>query len=327
MEAKKIVITGAAGFIGSCLAGRLNALGYGNLVLADEFSREDKRPNWAGKQYAELVERDLFPEWLTGHAGETEFVFHLGARTDTTETDEQLFDRLNLKYSQAIWQTCARAGIPMIYASSAATYGLGKHGYTDDHTVAPRLEPLNAYGRSKQAFDLWALTQQEAPPFWAGLKFFNVYGPNEYHKGRMASVVFHSYRQIRERGYVNLFRSHHPDYADGEQQRDFVYVMDVVDVILWLRSHRDAVAPGLYNVGTGEARSFLELAKGVFAALDLEPDIRFIDTPEDIRASYQYYSCADLGKLRGAGYARAFTLLENGIREYVQVYLAGGRYF
>lgn len=320
-----IVITGAAGFIGSCLAGKLNNKGISDLILVDDFSRVEKKGNTANKSYKALIHRDDFGKWLVGHHGEVRFVYHIGARTDTTEFDRTVFDRLNVEYSQMVWKACARSGIPLIYASSAATYGSGEHGYADRHDVVPRLKPLNPYGESKNSFDSWALKQKETPPSWIGLKFFNVFGPNEYHKGRMASVVFHAFRQIKEAGKMRLFRSHRPDFEDGKQLRDFIYVKDVIDVLYFLM--RQKVPSGLYNLGTGRARTFLDLAKATFRAMDVEERIEFIDTPEDIRDKYQYFTEAEMGKLRKAGYDYPFYSLEEGIEEYVQEFLLPGRNF
>ncbi|HLV53865.1 MAG TPA: ADP-glyceromanno-heptose 6-epimerase [Cryomorphaceae bacterium] len=319
-----IVVTGAAGFIGSCLLAELDARGYHDLVMVDDFDRPSKKGNTADKQQFPKVDRNSFHEWLDENHKLVYFIFHIGARTDTTEFDASIFDELNLEYSKEVWKACARYGIPLVYASSAATYGGGEHGYDDDHELIPRLQPLNPYADSKQAFDLWALSQEEAPYFWAGLKFFNVYGPNEYHKGRMASVVFHAYNQIKEKGEVRLFRSHNPDYADGGQLRDFIYVKDVVDVCIHLMETRKA--GGIFNLGTGEARTFLDLATAVFEALGEEPNITFIDTPEDIRDKYQYYTQAEMGKLRRAGYQKKFHSLEEGVKDYVVNYLIPGRY-
>lgn len=318
------IVTGAAGFIGSCLTSGLNNVNFRDLVLVDDFSQERKEENLREKMFAEKVERGVFPAWLEKHAGEVGFVFHYGARTDTSEFDVRIFDELNLEYSKQVWTLCTRYGIPLIYASSAATYGMGEHGYADDHELVDRLQPLNPYGRSKNDIDRWVLAQKETPPFWAGLKFFNVYGPNEYHKGRMASVIFHAFRQIGEKGSVNLFRSHRPDYRDGEQLRDFIYVKDLVEVSLWLMEHQPA--SGLYNLGTGKARSFVDLVRATFRALDKEPNIQFIDTPEDIRDKYQYFTEARMEKLRAAGYAQPFHTLEEGISDYVKNYLKEGRF-
>ncbi|MFN8301507.1 MAG: ADP-glyceromanno-heptose 6-epimerase [Saprospiraceae bacterium] len=318
-----IAVTGAAGFIGSCMVRRLNDAGYTNLVVVDEFSRPDKMRNLEGKSFREQIHRDNFLRWLERHHADIEAVLHLGARTDTTEMDTAIFDRLNLEYSKSMWMLCAGFRIPLFYASSAATYGLGELGYSDDHATIPRLKPLNPYGQSKQDFDVWVLEQlrdtQQAPPAWAGFKFFNVYGPNEYHKGRMASVIFHTARQIKATGSMKLFRSHRPDYRDGEQSRDFIYVKDVVDVLLFFLEKRPPSA--IFNLGTGKARTFLDLAKGTFHALGLEPNISFIDTPADIRDTYQYFTEANMDKLRAAGYLEPFYGLEEGIEDYVQRYL------
>ena len=316
---KMIVVTGAAGFIGSCLVSGLNANGYEDLILVDDFSKTEKDSNLEGKIFSQKVDRDVFSEWLDQNHKMVYFVFHIGARTDTTEFDVELFNRLNLDYTKKVWQQCAEYAIPLVYASSGATYGLGEHGYSDSHDVVEKLKPLNPYGDSKNDFDKWALKQEDQPYFWAGLKFFNVYGPNEYHKGRMASVIFHAFNQINEKGFVKLFRSHNPEYKDGEQLRDFIYVQDVVQVCLYLM--RNKSKSGLYNLGTGKARTFLDLAKATFHALDLEPNIEFVDTPEDIRDKYQYYTQAEMGKLIADGYDKPFTSLEDGVKDYVTNYL------
>ncbi len=322
-----VVITGAAGFIGSCLVGRLNAAGYGDIVAVDAFGRADKERNLAGKRVRERVSRGVFFEWLDEHRRSVEAVFHLGARTDTTEQDRAIFDALNLHYSQQLWQRCADYGLPFFYASSAATYGAGEQGYSDDHSRIGLLRPLNPYGQSKQDFDVWLLQQDHSASIpWAGFKFFNVYGPNEYHKGRMASVVFHTAQQIRATGAMRLFRSHRPDFRDGEQSRDFIYVKDVVDVLLFFLEKRPPSA--IYNLGTGQARTFLDLALNTFRAMDAEPNITFIDTPADIRDTYQYFTQADMSKLRQvAGYAAPFHSLEEGISDYVRGYLRDLRYY
>ena len=319
-----ILITGAAGFIASCLAGDLNRKGQNDLILVDEFSQLDKIPNLEGKHYAIKVERDELFSWLEKEKPVIDLVYHLGARTDTTEFDYAILERLNLEYSKDIWTYCSRHAIPLVYASSAATYGDGGKGYEDDHRLVNALEPLNPYGISKNEFDKWALQQQDTPPHWYGLKFFNVYGPNEYHKGRMASVIFHAFNQIKEKGSVNLFRSHHPDYMDGRQLRDFIYVKDVIAVCQWLAEHLPT--SGIYNLGTGKARSFEDLVLATFSALDMEPDIRFVDMPEDIRSRYQYFTEAEMDKLKTAGYDAPFHSLEEGIADYVRNYLAKGAY-
>ncbi|GAB4318806.1 MAG: ADP-glyceromanno-heptose 6-epimerase [Bacteroidales bacterium] len=320
-----IVVTGAAGFIGSCFVNKLNNKGIKDVVVVDDFTIPEKVNNLSRKAIYEKIHRDLLFNWLESSYEKVDFFIHLGARTDTTETDKEIFDTLNLNYSKSVWNYCASFNIPLIYASSAATYGGGEHGFKDDMRLIKRLQPLNLYGESKNEFDKWVMEQEEKPPFWAGLKFFNVYGPNEYHKGRMASVVFHAYNQIKEQGNINLFKSHHPDYEDGKQERDFIYVKDVIDIIWFLMQKQPAST--IYNVGTGQARTFLDLAHAIFRSLDKEPDIRFIDTPEDIRDKYQYHTQAVMTKLQRAGYRNPFYSLEDGVEEYVQEFLIPGRYF
>lgn len=320
-----IIITGAAGFIGSCLTARLNEEGYTDLVLVDDFSDDEKNRNLAGKKFSRQVHRDDFHQWLDENEKLVQFIFHIGARTDTTEPSKEIFDRLNLNYTKEIWKRCVKYGLPLVYASSAATYGMGELGYDDDHSLIGKLKPLNAYGESKNEFDQWALQQEKQPYFWAGLKFFNVYGPNEYHKGRMASVIFHAYGQIRDGGSMKLFSSHRPDYKDGEQKRDFIYVKDVVEVCYFLMHHRKD--SGIYNLGSGKARTFLDLARNTFKAMDVEEDIRFIPTPEDIREKYQYFTEANMTKLRSIGYDRDFYDLERGIEDYVRNYLIPNQYY
>jgi len=319
-----IIITGAAGFIGSCLVRKLNDEGFYDLVLVDDFLKHEK-VNLEGKRYTATVERDIFPAWLKEHHRLVQFIFHIGARTDTTEFDKAIFDRLNLNYSKEVWNLCVEFGLPLVYASSAATYGGGEQGYDDSHALVEKLKPLNPYGDSKNEFDKWALRQERAPYFWAGLKFFNVYGPNEYHKGRMASVILHAFGQIKEKGSMKLFRSHNPRYKDGEQLRDFVYVKDLVNVCYWFMHHRKN--SGIYNLGSGKARTFLDLAKSTFLAMGLAPQIEFIDTPADIRDKYQYYTEANMSKLIGIGYPYPFTSLEEGVGDYVKNYLQPGRIY
>jgi ADP-L-glycero-D-manno-heptose 6-epimerase len=319
-----IVVTGAAGFIGSCLIGALNSQRFLDIAAVDDFSREDKRPNLQDKILSARVHRDDFFSWLRQHHRMVEFVFHLGARTDTTEQNPAIFLQLNLEYSKQVWNLCVEFGLPLIYASTAATYGDGTQGYDDDQEKIPLLKPLNAYAASKHAFDCWVLEQKKQPFFWAGLKFFNVYGPNEYHKGRMASVIFHAWQQIQKNGCVKLFRSHRPDFADGCQQRDFIYVKDVTSVCLFLMHQRKD--SGIYNVGTGQARTFNDLAEALFKSIDRPTNILYIDTPEDIRNSYQYFTEATVTKLRKAGYNHPFYTLEDGIEEYVKQFLLQQRY-
>ncbi len=314
-----IVITGAAGFIGSMLASYLNQEGYKDLVLVDDFSIEKKKSNWENLIYSARVERKHFAAWLDEFESRVQFIVHLGARTDTAEFNTAIFDELNLNYSKMVWQKSVEYAIPLIYASSAATYGMGELGYQDSHEVVPALKPLNPYGESKNEFDKWVLQQATQPFFWAGLKFFNVYGPHENHKGRMASVIYHAFQQIKKTGQMKLFKSHHPDFKDGEQLRDFVYVKDLASVILFLMKTRPT--SGIYNLGTGTARSFKDLTLAVFQALQLNPAFEFIDTPLDIRDKYQYYTCADMRKLQTAGYTKSFTSLEEGVKDYVLQYL------
>jgi len=252
-------------------------------------------------------------------------IFHLGARTDTTEMDYEVLRKWNLDYSIKVWQLCTKYSLPLVYASSAATYGNGELGYSDDHSIVNKLVPLNPYGASKNDFDKWVLLQTETPPFWAGLKFFNVFGPNEYHKGRMASVILHAFQQINASGVVKLFKSHNPNYTDGGQIRDFIYVQDVVQVCEWLMEHKPA--NGLYNTGTGTARTFNDLVAAIFTSLKLPIQVGYIDTPLDIRDKYQYFTEADMSKLRAAGYHLPFSKLEDAVDEYVQRYLKTNTYY
>lgn len=311
-----IVVTGAAGFIGSRLIHKLNSEGYNYLVAVDKFDNPEKNKHLEGANILLHVDRDDFIDWLDTHEQEIEFIFHLGARTDTTEFDYELLWKLNTNYSKQLWEKCVQYQIPLVYASSAATYGAGELGYKDDESLIPQLQPLNPYGESKNEFDKWVLQQEEQPFFWAGLKFFNVYGFGEHHKGRMASVIWHAYHQIKKSGKMRLFRSHHPDFKDGEQMRDFVFVEDVAEVCFWLMHHRQS--SGIYNLGSGKARTFKALVTGVFSSLGLTPQIEFIDTPADIRDKYQYFTEADMSKLKAIGYPHSFTELEEGVERYVQ---------
>jgi len=320
-----IVITGAAGFIGSCLAALMNEQGFTDLVLVDDFSFEKKKANYSTKKYNQLIERTNFISWLAINANEVDFIFHLGARTDTTEFDKEIFETLNVQYSKDVWNACVQFNIPLVYASSAATYGNGELGYDDNHQTIPNLKPLNPYGNSKQEFDCWVLKQTTTPPFWAGLKFFNVYGPNEFHKARMASVIFHSYNQIQATGKVKLFRSHRDEYKDGWQLRDFIYVKDLISVCNFLM--RKTAPSGIYNLGTGKARSFYDLATATFKAMHKEVNIEFIDIPTDIRETYQYFTEANMQKLIDAGYKEPFTSLEDGVADYVTNYLLKSAYY
>lgn len=314
-----IVVTGAAGFIGSYLCEVLNAKGFNNLILVDDFSKQEKIANHENLNSYEKIERSKFISWLNLTEETIDFIFHLGARTDTTEFKWEILEELNLTYSKAIWQLCASKNIPLVYASSAATYGNGEFGYDDNTEILDKLVPLNPYGDSKNEFDKWVIKQDIQPPFWAGLKFFNVYGPREYHKGRMASVIFHAFNQIQEKGEMKLFRSHNPKYTDGGQLRDFIYVKDIANVCLFLMNEKPTSS--IYNLGSGKARTFLDLALATFKALDKSPKISFIDTPEDIRDKYQYFTEANMSKLIAAGYTSPFTSLEIGVKDYVQNYL------
>ncbi len=320
-----IIVTGAAGFIGSCLVSRLNKAGYDNIAVVDDFSKTEKAKNLEGKTISAKIGRKDFIQWLQDFSAEVEMIFHIGARTDTTEFNKAIFDELNVDYSKAVWEACVQFNIPLVYASSAATYGLGEFGYSDDPSLIPSLKPLNPYGDSKNDFDKWVLTQTKQPPFWAGLKFFNVYGPNEFHKGRMASVIFHAFHQINEVGGMKLFRSHNAAYTDGGQLRDFIYVKDVVEVCLFLMEKKPN--SGIYNLGSGKARTFLDLAKNTFKNMAKGENITFIDTPIDIRDKYQYYTEADMSKLLSVGYNGGFHSLEEGVKDYVQNFLIGEKYY
>jgi ADP-L-glycero-D-manno-heptose 6-epimerase len=319
-----IVVTGAAGFIGSCLLAGLKQAGYVDLVAVDDFSNPLKAQNLSSKELTAKVDRKDFFDWIGNNHRFIQIIFHLGARTDTTETDTRIFQELNVDYSKEVWKRCVEFGLPLVYASSAATYGLGELGFEDNHSVIQNLKPLNPYGESKNEFDRWAVDQEAKPFFWAGLKFFNVYGPNEYHKGRMASVVFHAYNQVTQTGGMKLFRSHNPNYQDGGQMRDFIYVKDIIATCIFLMETRKH--SGIYNLGSGKARTFLDLAKATFEALGKQEDIQFVDTPEDIRDKYQYYTEANMAKLRSIGYTQPFHSLEEGVADYVGNYLLTGRY-
>jgi ADP-L-glycero-D-manno-heptose 6-epimerase len=342
MDKKEIIIvTGAAGFIGSCMVAYLNQNGYENLIIVDDFGVETKRKNWETKKFINVIERQSLFEWLKINQPKVSSFIHLGARTDTTEFNYAIHEELNVEYSKSVWHYCVQNKIPLIYASSAATYGSGEFGYDDNHELPFKLQPLNPYGVSKNEFDKWALQETTAsqpftkaeyvnePPFWAGLKFFNVYGPNEYHKARMASVIWHSFNQIKKDGVVKLFKSHRPDVEDGQQLRDFIYVKDLVSVIFWMMENTmDNVQlkfnNGLYNLGTGTARSFEALVNATFAGLDLQPNIQYIDMPLDIRDKYQYFTEANMQKLKDIGYTKEFFSLEEGVDDYVRNFLNVG---
>jgi ADP-L-glycero-D-manno-heptose 6-epimerase len=319
-----IIVTGAAGFIGSCLVKKLNDEGFNDIVIVDDFSKTEKDKNLEGKKYSHKIERSIFIDWLKQNQQLVQFIFHIGARTDTTEFNKEIFDTLNVNYTKDIWNICVEFGLPLVYASSAATYGGGEYGYNDDHAIIDKLKPLNPYGDSKNDFDKWAIKQDKQPYFWAGLKFFNVYGPNEYHKGRMASVVFHAFNQITKTGGMKLFKSHRSDYENGKQLRDFIYVKDLVNVCFFMMNNRKN--SGIYNLGSGKARSFLSLAENTFSALNKSENIEFIDTPIDIRDTYQYFTEANMQKLVNIGYATPFHTLEEGVSDYVKNYLTPNKY-
>ncbi|MGB8276252.1 MAG: ADP-glyceromanno-heptose 6-epimerase [Alphaproteobacteria bacterium] len=321
-----IVVTGGAGFIGSNLVAALTERGAGDVVVCDWLGCGEKWQNLAKHEISDLVAPEDLLAFLDAHEGRIQAIFHLGAITSTTEADVDLLMRNNFGLSRSLWNWCANARVRFLYASSAATYGDGGHGFDDDGSVAAlaRLRPLNAYGWSKHLFDRRVARAVMAggthPPQWAGLKFFNVYGPNEYHKGPMKSVVAQVYADMAAGLPATLFRSHHPDYADGGQLRDFVWVGDCVQVMLWLLDNREV--SGLFNLGTGAARSFKDLATAVAHAIGREADIRYIDIPNEIRARYQYFTQASMTRLHAAGYTAPFTSLEHGITRYVRDYLA-----
>ena len=314
-----IVVTGAAGFIGSYLIGTLNQQNFNAIVAVDEFNTDIKNVNLNGKIVISKIDRDEFFSWLDENQSQVEFIFHIGARTDTAEFNKDILWKLNTDYSRKIWIKCVDYQIPLVYASSAATYGLGELGYDDNEDIIPKLKPLNPYGESKNEFDIWALEQERKPFFWVGLKFFNVFGPGEDHKNRMASVVWQAFHQIKETGELKLFRSHNPEYKDGEQRRDFVYVEDVANVMLFMMHHRRN--SGIYNLGSGKARTFLDLSRATFKAMSAKERIVFIDTPKDIREKYQYFTEANMAKLRSIGFKERFHTLEEGVNEYVLNYL------
>lgn len=314
-----IIVTGGAGFIGSCVVRSLNEAGRSDIVIVDNISETDKWMNMRNKKYIKYVHKSRFLEELPTYEN-VKAIVHMGAQSSTTERDFDYLWENNFEYTKALWNYCAEKHISFIYASSAATYGDGSLGFNDRMDI-DKLLPLNGYGYSKQLFDLWVKHQAKSfPAQYCGLKFFNVYGPNEYFKGSMASMVFHGFNQIKETGKVKLFKSCNPNYADGGQLRDFVYVKDICKVIMWLLVNKHV--SGLFNVGTGRAQSFAELAEATFHALDLEPNIEYIDMPEKLRGKYQYYTKAEMSKLYDAGYPYDFADVENGVRDYVQSHLA-----
>ncbi|AMP99719.1 ADP-glyceromanno-heptose 6-epimerase [Pedobacter cryoconitis] len=321
-----IVVTGSAGFIGSCLVGFLNKEGFENLLLVDDFSAEAKQNNLKNKKYLERIDREFFFDWLATFNDKISCFIHLGAKTDTTEFDYRVHEYFNVEYSERVWKYCTDKNIPLIYASSAATYGANEQEFNDDHTKVFGLKPLNPYGISKNEFDKWALKQEKTPSKWIGLKFFNVYGPNEYHKGKMASMVYHAFNQINHSGTVQLFKSCHPGFSDGQQVRDFIYVKDILKVIYWLMIN-DSAGNGLYNLGTGNARSFKDLTESTFESIARHPNIKYIEMPVNMQDKYQYYTKADMRKLGAAGYKDRFYTVEEGVKDYVENYLIPGEYY
>ena len=311
-----IILTGGAGFIGSNALAELNRTNRNDILVVDNVAATAKWKNLVGRSFREYVHKNALWQWITQNEKEPiEAVIHLGACTDTMEHDFDYLIENNVQYSQKIWRLCTERQIPLVYASSAATYGSGEDGFSDDHGKTATYKPINPYGYSKHLFDLWALKQTHTPPRWYGLKFFNVYGPNENHKGRMASVPNFAIPQAQESGKIRLFKSYRKGCPDGEQKRDFVYVQDVVDIILYFL---DSSAPnGLYNAGTGAARSFNDLAHAIFSALGLPEKIEYFDMPENLKGSYQYYTQAEMRKIHSAGYPHEPTPLEEGIKKYV----------
>lgn len=313
-----IVLTGGAGFIGSCLLRSLNDAGRQDIIVVDHIASTEKWRNLSNKHYEEYVSRDEFLARLPKLSGKISAIIHMGACSSTTERDFDFLYKNNLEFSQALWKFCAAEQISFLYASSAATYGGGELGFDDEMDIT-ELRPLNAYGYSKQLFDLWTRKQTEKPAQYCGFKFFNVYGPNEYFKGSMASVIFHSFNKIMETGEMGLFKSYREGYTDGQQLRDFVYVKDICKVVLFILNHSEI--SGLFNLGTGIARSFYDLCSSTFRAMGREAKINFVDMPEILRPKYQYYTQAKMRKLKAVGYREPFYTLEAGITDYVQNYL------
>lgn len=313
-----IVLTGGAGFIGSCLLRAMNDAGYHDIIVVDHISKTEKWRNLANKSFEEYICRDEFLSRLPSLSGKVTCIIHMGACSSTTESDFDFLYKNNFEFTKTLWKFCVSEKISFFYASSAATYGDGEQGFDDDMDIST-LRPLNGYGYSKQLFDLWVSKQKEAPPQHCGFKFFNVYGPNEYFKGSMASVIFHSFNKITQTGEMELFKSYRQDYADGQQLRDFVYVKDICKVILYMMTHPEI--SGVFNLGTGIARSFYDLCRSTFSAMGCEANIKYVDMPETLRQKYQYFTEAKMDKLRSVGYQEPFYTLEEGIRDYVQNYL------
>jgi ADP-L-glycero-D-manno-heptose 6-epimerase len=324
-----IIVTGAAGFIGSVIVQQLNKAGREDLLLCDHFESGDKWKNLKGLKYDSFVQvEDLFQHPLWKKQKAIDAIYHMGACSDTTELNMDFLYKNNTEFTNRLLSLAAQKDIPIVYASSAATYGAGEIGYSDDHKLISSLRPLNKYGYSKQLSDEWILKQKKKPKTWFGVKFFNVFGPHEYHKGKMSSVVYQSFNQINDVGEVKLFKSHRPDFKDGEQLRDFVYVKDVVRAMIELiaAGKKRPSLSGIYNLGTGEARSFHDLVKATFSAMDKKQKIKFIDMPDELRNQYQYFTQAEMEKLKKALPKFKFMSLEDAVKDYVQSHLMQKKY-
>ena len=317
-----IVVTGGAGFIGSALVWGLNKRGREDILVVDVLNKEDndsREQNLSNLKFKDFIDKDEFFESLEAWGSwEIEGILHMGAISSTTESNVRLLLRNNYEYTKSLAIWCMRNRVRFVYASTAATYGDGSYGFSDEETLLPFLKPLNNYGYSKHLFDLWALRSGTLEKI-TGLKYFNVFGPNEYHKKEMRSVVYKAFEQIRKEGKVSLFKSYNPEFRDGEQMRDFIYIKDVVDITLFIYEMKEAT--GIFNVGTGKARSFLDLTMAVFEAMGKKPEIEYIEMPESIKEKYQYFTQAEIGKLKRLGYRKKLYSLEEGIKEYVQEYL------
>jgi ADP-L-glycero-D-manno-heptose 6-epimerase len=317
-----ILVTGGAGFIGSAIVWGLNQSGRDDIVVVDHLGLGDKWKNLARQHIDYVVPKETFPAWIKEHGKDIEAVFHLGACSATTEKNADYLMDNNVLFTKELWDLCTKHSIPFLYASSAATYGAEEQSFSDQHDNLSGLVPINKYGWSKQLFDVWAIKQKKAPPAWFGFKFFNVYGPQEYHKGPQASVVYHAFPQVRDKGQLRLFKSYRDEVDHGEQQRDFVYVKDVVKVMLHFWRESKKLPSGVYNLGTGKARSFKALGQAVFQAMGKAERFEWIEMPDSLKGQYQYFTEADLQKLRESGrYTEPFYSLEEGVSDYVQNYL------
>jgi len=321
------IITGGAGFIGSAICWRLNQLGFGDIIIVDTDMKGTKKDNLKGLKYADFMDKDTFLAKISNLKSKISTLYHMGACTSTTETDMDYLRENNFEYSKALAEWSLKNSVRFIYASSGATYGDGSNGFSDDHSTILNLKPLNKYGLSKQMFDVWLLENNLIDKV-VGLKYFNVFGPNEYHKGDMRSMVCKAYYQIRQTGKLNLFRSYDSSYMDGEQKRDFIYVKDAVEMTVFFDPSnspgRDKC--GIFNVGSGVAYTWNQLAGAIFKAMNLEPKIQYVDMPDNIKNQYQYFSYADISKLRCAGYDKPITPLEDAVADYIQNYLSKNKY-